>query len=407
MPWINKKNFDWVLLGLLLALMVTGLIIIYTASSTKIGDVFTIKDYFFKQVLFAVAAIGAVAVVLRLPYAVIDALIVPLYVLTLFSLGLVLLTPAINGSHRWFGIGSLTLQPSEFAKLITILLVSKMITKPHISEARMLLLGFGITIMPVLLIIIEPDFGTTLVFWVSLLAMFVAAELPIFYLLLMISPIISLVLSFNLVIFFIFLLLFIYLLIKFRLSWVMITLSVVINVFIAIITPVIWQGFKVYQQNRILTFLDPTRDPLGAGYQIIQAKIAIGSGQLAGKGFLLGTQKNMNFLPEHHTDFIFSVVGEEFGLIGGLCLLFLFFLFIWRIISSIDKISIPERRVMIAGIAAYLSFQVFVNIGMNIGVVPTTGIPLPFISKGGTNLMINSMAIGMILKFLNERGFIK
>ncbi|HNQ43694.1 MAG TPA: FtsW/RodA/SpoVE family cell cycle protein, partial [Candidatus Cloacimonadota bacterium] len=197
------------------------------------------------------------------------------------------------------------------------------------------------------------------------------------------------------------------LLMRARLSWVAITVAAIINAFIAMIMPVLWMGMKNYQQDRILTFLDPTRDPLGAGYQIIQAKIAIGSGALAGKGWLMGTQKNMNFLPEHHTDFIFSVIGEEFGFVGSILLLFVFAIFFGRIIYAISQIKVRERKIASSGILAYLMFQSFINIGMNIGLVPATGIPLPFISYGGSNLLINSISVGVIMKYLNERGFIK
>jgi len=162
---------------------------------------------------------------------------------------------------------------------------------------------------------------------------------------------------------------------------------------------VFWNSLKDYQQNRIITFFNPMHDPLGAGYQVIQAKIAIGSGQLFGKGFLMGTQKNMNFLPEHHTDFIFSVVGEEFGFVGTSLLLLLFFLFFNRIIYLIKFVNKKEYKIAISGIFGYLLLQTFINIGMNVGVLPTTGIPLPFISYGGSNLLINSFAVAMILKY--------
>jgi rod shape determining protein RodA len=144
-------------------------------------------------------------------------------------------------------------------------------------------------------------------------------------------------------------------------------------------------------------------DPLGAGYQVIQAKIAIGSGQVFGKGFLQGSQKNMNFLPEHHTDFIFSVIGEEFGFIGTFLLIVVFFVFFNRIIYLIKVVSKKEYKIAISGIFAYLLLQTFINIGMNLGVLPTTGVPLPFISYGGSNLLINSFAVAIILKYSEYR----
>jgi rod shape determining protein RodA len=336
-----------------------------------------------------------------------DVIIVPLYILNMILLVLVLFTPAINGSHRWFTFLGLSYQPSESAKLLTILLSARILSKEHLSEFRQLVYGMLCVLMPVLLIIIEPDFGTTLMFWIALFAMYIAAGIPAFYLLLMISPVVSIVASFHWVFIVLWMIGLVLILMWFRLSWVTVTVSAIINLFLALIMPVFWSGLKEYQQNRILTFLDPTRDPLGAGYQIIQAKIAVGSGGSIGKGWLEGTQKNMNFLPEHHTDFIFSIVGEEFGFIGSMILLIMFFLLFWRITVAIKEIRVRERKIAVAGIFGYLMFQTFINIGMNIGLVPTTGIPLPFISYGGSNLLINGLAIGIILKYLNERGFIK
>lgn len=391
----------------LLILIVFGCVSIFSASTTKIGERISTQNHWWKQIIFAAIAILAVAALLKIPMPIFELAVVPLFIFNLFALILVLFTPAVNGSHRWFALGGINIQPSESAKLLTILVVSRVISKDHIREGRQLLYGFVITLVPVLLIIIEPDFGTTLVFWASLLAMLIAADLPLFYIVLMISPVVSIVSSFWWPAMIVWLLILIFILIRFHLSWVAITVASIGNTFIALIMPLFWNGLKDYQQNRILTFIDPMRDPLGAGYQIIQAKIAVGSGALTGKGWLAGTQKNMNFLPEHHTDFIFSVIGEEFGFLGSLALLLAFFYFFWRISVTVFELKVRERRIAAAGIMAYLMLQSFINIGMNIGLVPATGIPLPFISYGGSNLLINTIAVGVILKFMNERGFMK
>ncbi|MCB5252710.1 MAG: rod shape-determining protein RodA [Candidatus Cloacimonadaceae bacterium] len=404
---INHKKFDFVLLGLLVALIAVGFVAIFTASTTVISDQVITASHWWKQIIFAGIAGLAIALLLRLPMPIFDILILPAFVLNLLALILVLFTPAVSGSHRWFSIGNVNFQPSESAKLLTILMVARYISKENLSEYRQILYGFGIMIVPVILIMIEPDFGTTLVFWASLMAMFIAAEVPLFFILLMVSPVISLVASLHWLGIIVWIAILIFLLMRARLSWVAITVACIINTFIALITPVFWMGLKDYQQNRILTFLDPTRDPLGAGYQIIQSKIAIGSGSLTGKGWLMGTQKNMNFLPEHHTDFIFSVIGEEFGFVGSIFIVLLFFAFFARLIHSVIQLKVRERKVATAGIMAYLMFQTFINIGMNIGLVPATGIPLPFISYGGSNLLINTISVAVILKYLNERGFIK
>lgn len=404
---INRKKFDFVLLGILILLITLGCIAIYSASTTVISDHVNTEAYWWRQVIFSFIAVGVIAFLLRLPMPIFDILVLPAFIVNLLALIAVLFAPAVNGSHRWFSIGGVNIQPSESVKLLSILMVSRYISKENLNEYRQMLYGFGIMAVPVLLILIEPDFGTTLVFWASLLAMLIAAEVPLFYILLIISPVISVVVSIHWLLIVLWILVLVVLLMRSRLSWVAITVSSIVNVFISMIMPLFWMGLKDYQQNRILTFMDPTRDPLGAGYQIIQAKIAIGSGALTGKGWLMGTQKNMNFLPEHHTDFIFSVIGEEFGFVGSMLLLIVFAAFFGRIIYAVSQLKVKERKVAASGILAYLMFQSFINIGMNIGLVPATGIPLPFISYGGSNLLINTTSVAVILKYLNERGFIK
>ena len=404
---INRKKFDFVLAAYLLALILFGCVAIYTASCTTIGEYTTVASNWWKQIIFAVIAIGCTIVLIRLPMPIFDIMILPLSILNILALIAVLFTQAIHGSHRWFSLMGIHYQPSESAKLLTIIMTARVISKEHLSELRQLFYGLGMIALPVALIIIEPDLGSTLVFGVSLLAMLVAADVPLFYLLLMVSPIVSIVSSVWWPAIIIWILILVFLLYRSGLSWVPITIASISNIFIALFMPVFWNGLKDYQQNRILTFVDPLRDPLGAGYQIIQAKIAVGSGSILGKGWLQGTQKNMNFLPVHHTDFIFSVIGEEFGFVGSMLLLLLFTLFFLRLIRAVGEIKVPERRIASAGILAYLMFQTFINIGMNIGLVPATGIPLPFISYGGSNLLINTLSVGVVLKYLNERGFMK
>ncbi len=404
---IKRKKFDFVLAGLLVLLIFTGCLAIFTASTTTIGEYTTTQSHWWKQLIFAGIALGMIFLLIRLPMPILDLIIIPAYLLNILALIAVLFTPAVNGSHRWFSLLGLNYQPSESAKLLTILVTARVLSRDNLTEIKQILYGLGLILVPVLLILIEPDFGTTLVFFFSLLAMLVAAEVPLVYLLLLVSPVVSMVSSLWWPAIFIWIAVLVGLLLWSRLSWVTTTIAGIMNGFIALIMPVFWNGLKDYQQSRIVSFLNPMADPLGAGYQIIQAKIAIGSGSIIGKGWLMGTQKNMNFLPEHHTDFIFSVIGEEFGFIGALLLLGAFILFFWRIITDIGEIKVRERKIASAGIFAFLMFQTFINIGMNIGLVPATGIPLPFISYGGSNLLFNSLAVGVILKYLNERGFMK
>jgi len=398
------KKFEWIIFGLLMLLLLIGIFSIYSASSSRIGDDFTIANYYIKQLIWIIISMLVLFLLLKTPNAIVEISIFPIYIFTILLLILVLFLPEIKGSHRWINLGFANFQPSELAKLITIMAISKFISKPFLNDGQILFRSFVITIIPITLILLEPDLGTSLTFFVILFSILLVSDLPKFYLILIISPILSILFSFSIWIFIVYTLLLIYILSRSNLDKVLIGFVAVINTFIFFITPIFWNSLKDYQQNRILTFLNPMRDPFGAGYQIIQSKIAIGSGGIFGKGFLMGTQKNMNFLPEHHTDFIFSVIGEEFGFFGCTFILLIYFLFLYKIAKSIIKIKRKEYRYVSVGILAYITFQIFINIGMNLGIVPTTGIPLPFISYGGTNLLINVTAIGLILKYLKERS---
>lgn len=392
------RNFDWYLFFLWIALVSMGIVAIFSASASKFGEELILKNHYWKQSIWFVICLVNLYLVMKIPLPIIDMLVYPLFGMTLLLLIVVLFMPSINDAHSWILLPGFQFQPSELAKVVMILVVARLISKEHISEMKMLLNSLAITILPIILILMEPDLGTTLVFWGALFLMLAQAGFPLVYLLILISPILGVIFSFSWILYLISALLLTAYYFRERLNWILIAFSLSLNTFVFLITPVIWNNLKAYQQNRILTFINPMHDPLGAGYQVIQAKIALGSGQIFGKGFLMGSQKNMNFLPEHHTDFIFSVIGEEFGFIGTTILLFVFFLFFNRVIYLIRVVSKKEHKIIISGILGYMVLQLFINIGMNIGVMPTTGIPLPFISYGGSNLLINSFAVAMILK---------
>ncbi|MCD4818182.1 MAG: rod shape-determining protein RodA [Candidatus Cloacimonetes bacterium] len=400
----NVKKFDWVILLYLMILLIIGVTAIFSSSATKIGDNLTIKNYYLKQIIWIVISLLFMLIIIKIPYHIIEILIVPAYIISLIFLIIVFFLPAINGSHRWIKFGFFQFQASEVAKLSTILVISKAICKQHQSTWKIMFKTMLIGILPFLLILFEPDLGTSLIFLISILTILSVSDVPIYLLILLISPFFSIIFSFSWIYFVIYLLLLSFIFIKMKVTYLIIAFSGIFNTFIFLITPFFWNHLKFYQQNRILTFLDPSKDPFGAGYQIIQSKIAIGSGGIFGKGFLEGTQKNLNFLPENHTDFIFSVIGEEFGFFGCVILLLFYFLFLFRILRNIELLKRREKRYATVGIVSYLSFQIFINIGMNIGIVPATGIPLPFISYGGSNLLINLIAVGLILKYINERS---
>lgn len=400
-----NKQLDRPLILFTFLLYIIGIIAIYTASVSKIGDELIFSDYYQKQIVWGVLSLFISIIIIKLPYHIFEVMIFPLYIFSILLLILVLFTPEINGSHRWLQFGSFRIQPSEPAKILTILAISHLICNPNLSDFKILLRSSIIFIIPVFFILLEPDLGTTLLYGTFLLGILSFSRLQKYYIVILISPIFSILTAFHWPFYLLIAVSLIFILNRFKLTYVYIALIVTVNTFIFFITPVLWNSLKEYQQNRILTFLDPSRDPLGAGYQIIQSKIAIGSGEIFGKGFLEGTQKNLNFLPEHHTDFIFSVIGEEFGFLGTSLVIGIYALFLYRIIRLIFEINSYENRISAIGILFYLTFQIFINIGMNIGVVPTTGITLPFISYGGSSLLINSMAVAIILKYNKGREY--
>ena len=253
-----------------------------------------------------------------------------------------------------------------------------------------------ITLVPCALVVKEPDLGTSLAFPIILVAMLYWAGMPLGHLLLGLSP------AFNLTLFFVtgsllwFGGLFIGLVLLFRPRLPALLVLLALNGAVAYTTPHLWNGLADYQKRRIQTFLDPSNDPYGAGYQIIQSRIAIGSGGLTGKGYLKGTQKALAFLPMRHTDFIFSVVGEELGLLGSLTVVLLYGLLIMRGLRLALVSRNPFASLMTVGLVTALFYHIMVNMLMAIGWAPVTGLPLPLLSYGGTALIVNGISIGLL-----------
>jgi len=260
-----------------------------------------------------------------------------------------------GGAQRWISIGSFSPQPSEFAKLALIITMSRHLEKKKsLDTIQDLLTVFMHMAVPMLLIAKQPDLGTSLVFvTISFGMMFIAG-----------------------------------------LSYKMLAGIIVTGI---LSMPIFWKLLKPYQRDRILAFFNPYLDPLGKGYHVIQSKIAIGSGKLFGKGLYQGTQNQLDFLPVKHTDFIFAVLGEELGFVGGIILLSLYFMLLYYSIRVAFKARDLLGTYMVVGVVSMWAFQILVNIGMNVGIMPVTGIPLPFMSYGGSSFIMNMMAAGLVL----------
>ncbi|MFA5104538.1 MAG: rod shape-determining protein RodA [Candidatus Margulisiibacteriota bacterium] len=329
----------------------------------------------------------------------------PLYGLMLFLLLIVLAAGFESyGAQRWLGIGPFSFQPSEISKLILIIALAKYFEDKkgirHITELVPAVLIMG---LPFLLIFKQPDLGTALVFIAITVGMIIWVQDNPMILLLMATPIMSALLSFHLSIWAIFFIITAGLLLfgKARIQeWIAILGA---NVLTVLAVPFIWGMLRDYQKQRLVTFLDPSADPFGAGYHTIQSLIAIGSGGLFGRGFLMGTQTQLQFIPQQWTDFIFSVIGEEFGFVGAMVVIILFGVMIWRAMHIAMNAGDFYGSILAVGIAFMMLFHFGINIAMTLGIAPVVGIPLPFISFGGTSLIINMCAIGILQSIAMRR----
>jgi rod shape determining protein RodA len=310
-----------------------------------------------------------------------------------------------QGAERWLQIGPISVQPSEFVKLTTILAVARFISRDEIDLNRVkdFFIASLFLVVPFLLIIRQPDLGTSMVFAAFALPMFYWAGLRFNNLILIIMPFLVILASFQFYSFLFLMIVFIAYLIFTQRSQLIIIANFLINIIMGLLTPVLWNHLKPYQRNRIKIFLNPESDPQGAGYQIIQSKVAIGSGGISGKGFMEGSQTQLRFLPEQHTDFIYGVIGEEFGFTGAIIGLLFFFTLLARGVKIAEIVKNRFNSIVAIGIVTVIAFHVTINIGMTVGILPVTGLPLPFVSYGGSSLLTNMAMIGLLLNFYKNR----
>lgn len=343
------KDFDWLLAGSALAIFILGLLFLF--SSTYPHNV----EYVLRQVMWFLAGCLVFIMMININYRKIVGVSSVFYFLILALLLAVLMVGSRRlGAQRWLAIGPLNIQPSEFSKLfITIALIQYMANHKNYSSFRNILIPVVMIAVPFILILKEPDLGTALMLLPVLFALLYIWGAPLRYLI------------------------------------SMATLGVLLS-------PFAWFLLKDYQKDRLLVFINPGVDPLGAGYTIIQSRIAIGSGGLFGKGWLSGTQNQLNFLAERHTDFIFSVAGEEWGFFGCLILIGLFYLLIRRALLIACKTDDPCGRLLAAGLTVMIGTQVIVNISMTMGFMPVVGLPLPLVSYGGSSLLVTMAALGLL-----------
>ncbi|MDZ7779395.1 MAG: rod shape-determining protein RodA [Gemmatimonadota bacterium] len=392
------------------ALSLFGVAMIYSAGEVHVPNPVT-DGAWIRQLTWLALASVAFVFLSRVPVRWIEWGAMPAYVVSVALLAATLVVGTGAGTaagvRSWIDVGFVRFQPAEIAKLATILALAKLLAQGDgpLTSLRDLLLPAALVGLPVALVLLQPDLGTAMAFGGILFAMLFWAGTPVALLVLVVSPVAALILSYDIAVwswYILGLIVFLYLY-RYRLFLAESVAVVLANFAAGTIARPLWNSLAEYQRNRIVVFLDPEVDPRGAGYQLIQSKVAVGSGGLTGKGFTEGPQKRLDFLPEQHTDFIFSVVGEELGFRGTLLVILVFGFVLSRLVKMAADSPDPFAGLVLLGIFGGWLVHIFVNIGMTIGIVPITGIPLPFVSYGGTFLFMSWVAVAIAVRVAHER----
>ncbi len=397
-PPEKVRDLDKSIVVSIFILVAVGLMAIYSAT-TAINTPALLKDNFAKQVMWFIIGIMIASAIVMAPMKFFHKYAYWFYGIGVTLLMLVLFIGTGKGSHRWIVLGPLRLQPSEIAKIATILALARFAATEGVDLRRLkdVALMFAIVVLPGLLIIKQPDLGTAIVFFSLAMPMLFWAGLSPFIIFLLLTPLMAMLASFHVYSFFIVMALIVGVLVWQRARlWIALAVFAV-NIGVGVITPKVWEGMHGYQRERILTFVGASEDPKGTGYQVNQSKVAIGAGGFWGKGWQRGTQTQLRFLPEQHTDFIFTVIGEEFGFFGVSLVMVVFLTLLLRTLNIAATAKSKFTSLVVIGCVTAISVHVIVNMGMCVGIMPVTGIPLPFLSYGGSALWTNMTIAGLIL----------
>lgn len=399
-------KFDLTLVVVTLIMVAIGIVSIFSATYGNTGG----TDFYLKQMIFGIIGTVIMIVVSFLPPKYFSRFSYITYAVSILLLILVLVAgKTINGNKSWFYIAGFGIQPSEFAKMATILALANFITPGEETRDPNKLLTFIkgciFIIIPAALIKLEHDTGTTLVMLSFIIPMFFWAGISPFWLFAIISPLILAVLSFlNPTAFYVGIFVVGICLFFFKKKVLISILILAINIGAGFSVHYLFSKLPNYQQNRITAVFDPASDPLGSGYNVIQSKVAIGSGGVIGKGYLQGSQTQLKFIPEQWTDFIYCMIGEEFGFVGASIVVLLFFIIIFRLITIAYNVRNRFLSMCCIGFASLFLFHLFINVGMTIGMMPVIGIPLPLVSYGVSSLLSFMFMIGIALNAYRNRN---
>lgn len=398
-----RDKFDLVIFIPASLLVAIGLVAIYSSTFNHP----TMSGNFNRQLIFGLVGFLIFFITYSVPTNTFRMISIPTY---LFSLALLLVVLVIgrktSGARSWLDFGPIGFQPSEIAKIGTIMVLSAFISRKNtdIDSFKDILITLAIGFIPVALILLEPDMGTAIVFIGFILLLIFWKGISLFGLFVVLSPgIVAITALFGFYYFIFALVVVLLLLFLFRKDLFFSGSIFALNLASGFFADYLYNALSPHQQKRIQSFIDPNADPLGAGYNTIQAKVAIGSGGFLGKGFLQGNQTQLQYIPEQWTDFIYCVIGEEFGFIGSIFILILFLILFLRILKIASQTKDEFLSLVLTGILGVYLVHYIINIGMVVGILPIIGIPLPFVSYGGSSLLVNMFMLGIVANVFRTR----
>jgi len=398
-----SDRFDFGLFIPVSLLIAIGLTAIYSSTFNHP----TMSGNFNRQLVFGIASFFIFFITYSLPTNSFRMITTPTYLFSLLLLVVVMVIGRkVSGARSWLDLGPFGFQPSEFGKIGTVLAMSAYLSRKNtdIDSFKDILISLGIGFIPVMLILLEPDMGTAIVFLGTILFLIFWKGISLFGLFIVLSPgFVAIAAIFGFYYFLASLILVLIVLILFRKDIFFSGSIFALNLAAGFFTDYLYNALSPHQQKRIQSFIDPNTDPLGAGYNTIQAKVAIGSGGLFGKGYLQGNQTQLQYIPEQWTDFIYCVIGEEFGFIGSMIVLVLFLYLFLRILKIASTTKDEFLSLTIVGILSVYIIHYLINIGMVVGILPVIGIPLPFVSYGGSSLLVNMFMLGIIANVYRNR----
>ncbi len=398
-----KDKIDFYIVIPVLLLLLLGLIAIY--SSTFNNPL--AQNNFEKQLYFALSSIFIFLIIHFIPTNTFKIISIPSYAAGIILLLLVLVIgKKVSGAKSWLGLGVFGFQPSEFAKIATILMLSNFLSRNNnnIDSIKDILIALTIGFIPVALIFLEPDMGSSIIFFFFILVLLFWKGLSILWLVVVISPaVVALSAIFGTTTFIISLILLLGILFLLNRDLFFNGSVFALNLASGFFADYVYNILSPHQQARINSFLDPSSDPLGSGYNSIQAMVAVGSGGIFGKGFMNGNQTQLQYIPEQWTDFIFCAISEEFGFIGSITVIILFLILLGRILRNASNTRDEFLSLTQIGIFAVLFIHFLINVGMVIGLVPIIGVPLPFVSYGGSSLIVNVIMIAIVSNIYRTR----